>query len=313
MILRSSSAIIPFSTGQLNMAAHGKANALIFHTTVSRFSNLVTDLDTIAAIGFDGIELGANKLEAYLASGYGAGDLKALLEDIYVPGMGFLTDIERQGRQASEMYARADALFELATLSGAQGVQVLTGPVDVRSVVEWTHTGRTDRYAGVLGLPHARQIAVTAKNLARLADMAAERGLVLYLEALSWAPVSGIDKSIQLIDAAGRDNVKIVIDYWHCHTSGVTPDDIAKLDARLIHGVHVCDSLPFPGGIPDEQVLRDVPTGKGVIDLRQWTDAVKATGYRGWWSCELFCRKQQQQNAATVAAQLKRLLARLVA
>ena len=91
------------------MAAHGKANALIFHTTVSKFSNLVTDLDTIAAIGFDGIELGADKLEAYLASGYGADDLKALLEDVYVPGMGFLTDIERQGRQASAGTAIAPA------------------------------------------------------------------------------------------------------------------------------------------------------------------------------------------------------------
>ncbi|WP_230956592.1 sugar phosphate isomerase/epimerase family protein [Burkholderia cepacia] len=308
-----SNTIIPFLTGYLKMAAQSKANALIFHTTVSRFSNLITDLDTIAAIGFDGIELGADKLEAYLASGYGPEDLKALLENIYVPGMGFLIDIERQGQQTSAMYARADELFELATLSGAQGVQVLTGPVDVQSVVEWTQNGRTDRYAGVLGLPYARQIAATAKNLARLADMAAERGLVLYLEALSWAPINGIDKSIQLIDAAGRDNVKIVIDYWHCHTSGVTPDDIAKLDSRIIYGVHVCDSLPFPGGIPDERVLRDVPTGEGVIDLQQWTDAVKATGYRGWWSCELFCRKQQQQNAATVAAQLKRLMACLVA
>ncbi|WP_321852395.1 sugar phosphate isomerase/epimerase family protein [Burkholderia diffusa] len=295
------------------MAAQRKANSLIFHTTVSKFSNLVTDLDIIAAIGFDGIELGANKLEAYLASGYSAQDLKALLEDVYVPGMGFLIDIERQGRQASEMYMRADELFELATLSGAQGVQVLTGPVDVQSVIEWTQNGKTDRYAGVLGLPHTQQIEVTAKNLARLADMAAERGLVLYLEALSWAPISGIDKSIQLIDAAGRDNVKIVIDYWHCHTSGVTPDDIAKLDSSLIYGVHMCDSLPFSGGIPDELVLRDVPTGEGVLDLQQWTDAVKATGYQGWWSCELFCRKQQQQNAASVAAQLKSTMARLVA
>ncbi|RQR51616.1 sugar phosphate isomerase/epimerase [Burkholderia sp. Bp9140] len=294
------------------MTAQHQANALILHTTVARFSNLVTDLDTMTALGFDGIELGANKLEAYLAAGYSTRDLNALLKDVYVPGMGFLIDIERQGEQASAMFKRAEELFELATFAGARGVQVLTGPVDVQAVIEWTQYGKTDRYTGVLGLPHRDQINVTAKNLAQLADMAAERGLVLYLETLSWAPVSGIDKSIQLIDAAGRANVKIVIDYWHCYTSGVTPDEIAKLDARLIYGVHVCDSLTFSGGIPNEIVLRDVPTGEGVLDLQQWTDAVKATGYLGWWSCELFCKKQQQQNAAHVAAQLRNTMARLV-
>lgn len=295
------------------MYMNHKPNALIFHTTVAKFSNLATDLDTMTALGFDGIELGSNKLESYLAAGYTRSELSALLDGVYVPGMGFLIDIERQGELSSDLFKRAEELFELASLVGAKGVQVLTGPVDVQAVIEWERDGKTDRYKGVLGMPPDMQVAVTATNLARIADMAAERGLVLYLETLSWAPISGISKSIELINAAGRENVKIVIDYWHCHTSGVTPDEVAKLDSRLIYGVHVCDSLTFDGGIPNEVELRDVPTGKGVLDLQQWTDAVKATGYSGWWSCELFCRKQQQQNAMRVAADLKDTMARLIA
>ncbi|MDP9031545.1 MAG: sugar phosphate isomerase/epimerase, partial [Pseudomonadota bacterium] len=74
----------------------------------------------------------------------------------------------------------------------------------------------------------------------------------------------------------------------------------------------VCDSLAFEGGIPNEEVLRDVPTGSGVLDLVEWTAAVKATGYAGWWSCGLFCKKQQQQNSYAVAQQLKTLLTGLV-
>lgn len=76
--------------------------------------------------------------------------------------------------------------------------------------------------------------------------------------------------------------------------------------------MHVCDSLCHDGGHPDESVLRDVPAGGGVPDLQEWVDAVKATGYAGWWSGELFCRKQHQDDSSKAAAGTKRLLKRLV-
>jgi sugar phosphate isomerase/epimerase len=50
--------------------------------------------------------------------------------------------------------------------------------------------------------------------------------------------------------------------------------------------------------------LRDVPTGSGILDLRTWTQAVKATGYEGWWCSETFCKAQQQDNGYAVARKL---------
>ena len=92
----------------------------------------------------------------------------------------------------------------------------------------------------------------------------------------------------------------------------ISAEDVAALPGDLIYGVHVCDSLAHPGGIPDEGILRDVPTGRGVLELQDWVDAVKATGYEGWWSCELFCRREQQQNSFAVAGRLHELMARLI-
>lgn len=290
----------------------GKEDALVLHATVAKYSNLATDIDIMRSAGFDGVELSASKIERYLDAGYSTGDLKQLLADIYVPGMGFLIDIERQGADAGALWSRARELFRLAVAVGAKGVQVLTGPVNVRAVIEWSALGHTDLYAGVLGYPEDDRISITAKNLAVLADMAQEAGLLLYLETLSWSPVNGLEKSLRLIERAGRGNVKIVIDYWHCYTSGVTPEDVARVDKDLIYGVHVCDSLRFDGGIPDEGALRDVPTGAGVLNLPEWTDAVKATGYKGWWSCELFCKRKQEQNGYLVAHELKSLMETLV-
>jgi sugar phosphate isomerase/epimerase len=287
-------------------------NILALHSTVAKHSTLAMDIDIARTVGFDALELYSGKLEAWLQAGYSEMELKALLKDIPVTGIGYLRDIERQGAARDDLMKEAQRLFHLANLVGAKGVQVLTGPINVQAVIDYRQHGASAHYSGLLGLDEAEQYALTASNLAALADLAQQYGVLLYLEALSWTPLNTLEHQLQLINRTERHNVKMVIDYWHCFTSGVKPEDIARIDKEVIYGVHVCDSLPFAGGIPNEEILRDVPTGEGVLNLAEWTAAVKATGYDGWWSCELFCKKQQQQNSYEVAKDLKALLVRLV-
>jgi sugar phosphate isomerase/epimerase len=287
-------------------------NILALHSTVAKHSTLAMDIDIARTVGFDALEIYSGKLEDYLRAGYSQAQLKALLKDIPVTGIGYLRDIERQGAELDDLLNEAQRLFELANLVGAKGVQVLTGPINVQAVIDYQQHGTSVHYSGLLVLDESEQYALTARNLATLADLAKQYNVVLYLEALSWTPLNSLEHQLQLIDRSGRDNVKMVIDYWHCFTSGVKPEEIARMNKDVIYGVHVCDSLPFAGGIPNEEILRDVPTGDGILNLGEWTDAVKATGYDGWWSCELFCKKQQQQNSYEVAKDLKALLTRLV-
>jgi sugar phosphate isomerase/epimerase len=285
---------------------------LIYHPLVSKDSTLAIDLEIMRRTGFEGLEASAAKMRAFLAAGWTEAELTDLLRDVYVPGTGFLIDIERQGLDEAALMREAEALFGLAHVAGARGVQVLTGPVNVEAVLKHAQGAPSGLYEGVLGRPRIEQIGITANNLAKLADMAAGYGLLLYLESLAWSPLNTIADQVALIEAAGRDNLRLVIDYWHCYASGDTPDIVARLDPGLIYGVHVCDSLAFDGGIPIEAELRNVPTGQGVLNLQDWTDAVKATGYVGWWSCELFCRPQHQDNSFAVARALHDLMRSLV-
>lgn len=291
---------------------HTQKNTLALHSTVAKHSTLAMDIDIARTVGFEALEIYSGKLENWLQAGYSEAELKALFKDIPVTGIGYLRDIERQGAERDDLLKEAERLFQLANLVGAKGVQVLTGPINVQAVIDFRKHGSSVHYSGLLGLDEAEQFALTAENLVLLADLAKQYDVLLYLEALSWTPLNTLDHQLQLIDRTERDNVKMVIDYWHCFTSGVKPDDIARMSKDVIYGVHVCDSLPFSGGIPNEEILRDVPTGQGILNLAEWTDAVKATGYDGWWSCELFCKKQQQQNSYEVAQDLKALLTRLV-
>jgi sugar phosphate isomerase/epimerase len=285
---------------------------LIYHGLVSRHAPLAIDLEIMRQTGFQGLEVSGAKMRAALEGGITEAELSAWLVPVDVPGIGFLLDLERQGRDHAALLQDARDLFRLAVLAGAKGVQVLTGPVQVQAVQAFAAGGHSGLYEGVLRLPREEQMRITARNLAQLADIAAENGLLLYLEALAWAPLNRLSDQVEVIRRANRDNLRLAVDFWHCYASGDRPEDVAALPGDLIYGVHVCDSLAFAGGIPDETLLRDVPTGQGALVLQDWVDAVKSTGYQGWWSCELFCRKQQQDNSFAVARDLHGLMARLI-
>lgn len=289
-----------------------ESQKIIYHSMISRHATMAMDLEIAGRLGFDGIEISAAKVRAFLAAGHSIEELQERFASVDVQGFGFLLDLERHDADQAALIAEATEMFDLAATIGAKAVQILTGPVDRRAVVDCASKRPQTGYWGVLGLPRDQQLETTSANIALLADIAAQHGLVVYLEALGWLPLNRIADQVELIERAGRKNVKLVVDFWHCYVSGDSPKTIAGLDRDMICGVHVCDSLFHDGGIPDESVLRDVPIGDGVIDLQAWTDAVLSTGFEGWWSAELFCVKQHQDNSFTVAADLQSRLTDLV-
>jgi sugar phosphate isomerase/epimerase len=289
-----------------------KTNTLVFNTTVAKHSTLMMELDIARSNGYSAIETTAAKVKSFLSAGHNEQDLKRTLEGFTIFGIGTIVDIERHGDDKASLISEAEEIFEIAALVGAKGVQVINGPLDFKAVEAHHRNEPVNGYRGVLGYDREHQVSITASNLARLADMAREFGILIYLEALAWSPLNKIRDQLDVLEAANRDNIKMVVDYWHCYTSGDTPDDVARIDRERIFGVHVCDALPFNGGVPNETQLRDVATGEGILNLPEWTDAVKHTGYDDWWSSETFCRKQQQQNSYEVTAKLKEQLEHLV-
>ncbi|SCW88999.1 Sugar phosphate isomerase/epimerase [Rhizobium mongolense subsp. loessense] len=288
------------------------AHQLIFHSLASKFNTLAIDIDIVREVGFDGLETSGSKIKACLDAGISKQELRAQLANLTVPGIGFLTDVERQNSRRLEMLNEAERLCELATTVQAKGIEAITGPLSTLALEPRAAAAHPDLYRGLVDLPIDEQIDLTAANLRAVADIAAGHNLVVYLEGLSWTPLNMIEKQLRVIETAARDNLRLVIDFWHAYTSGDTPEVLSKIDKNLIYGVHLCDSLPFSGGVPDEAILRNVPTGSGVLHLQEWVDAVKSTGFVGWWSCELFCSRQHQENSYEVAAQLKELMEDLI-
>lgn len=281
------------------------------HTATTMHSNIINDIKAAREAGFDGIELQNPKLFRFLEH-MEPESLLPLLGDLQVTGIGAVLNIERQGDAYSTFIEEVEKMSRTAAKLGAPMIQLCTGPTNPEIAIDYAagKIGPGDsRYIGLLGSPEEEIIEKTAKNLAAAADIAAGYGLSIYLEPIAWTPMSTLDKGVRLIEAAGRGNVGLVLDFWHMWTAGDTPEDVVKLDKKYINMVHVCDGLEYDRSqVPDQDILRDVWIGEGNIPLKAWIDAVKSTGYDGCYSVESFCRRIWEQDSLKTAVTVKNYL-----
>jgi len=268
--------------------------------TVTMYCNLLTDIRIAKETGYQGIEIVGSKLYRFLDEGFDLSVIKDSLKDLPVVALGFIQDLERTEVKEHEALIReTEKICVLAEELECPTVQILTGPLI-----------KGGAYKGHPQASRKELLSLSARNMKEIAAIARTHHLSLYLEALNWAPLSGLDDSLELINMAAEDNIGLVIDFWHMWCVGVTAESIAKLDKRYIMGVHFCDSSdPLGVRSPDEtQPSRRVWTGGGLVPLKDWVDAVKSTGYDGWWSPELFSPKHWELNPWQTALNLRELL-----
>jgi sugar phosphate isomerase/epimerase len=228
--------------------------------------------------GWDGIFLREEHLRRYLAQGYSSESLRLALGGLDPVNLGALADVERwRPAEHAAMLREAEALAELAVDIGASFIQVLSGPVAPGGA-----------YTGPVELSPAELRRVTAQALREIADLGAPHSIRFYVEPVAWTPLAPLARAVEAIDSAERDNVGLVLDFWHLWQRGATPEDVAGLDSRIIFGVDFADSLGPPGSPGPDQRSRWVWPGEGAIPLQEWVDAVRSTGFDGWWDNELY-------------------------
>jgi sugar phosphate isomerase/epimerase len=273
--------------------------SIALHNLATAHSNLVTSIRIARETGYAGIEIDGGKLKRYLAQGFSLGRLRTLLEDLPPVGLSYVQDIERQEpKEYQALLNECEAVCTLAEQIDCPMVQLLTGPLDPRRP-----------YQGLAGKPWPEMRKLTAKNLGALAEIGQAHQVKFYLEALTFTPLRRLDQQIELLEDTARDNVGLVLDFYHLWDSGTRPDEIAKLDKDRIFCVDFCDSLDeFGSGGDVEQHGRDVWTGAGRIPLKEWVDAVKATGFDGVWRCELLSPKFWELDPWNTARDLKTFL-----
>lgn len=269
---------------------------IALHNLATQHSNLITSIRIARETGYAGIEIGGPKLKHYLAQGYSLDSLRPLFKEMPPVGLSYVQDIERQEpSQYDAMLRECETICSLAEAINCPMVQLLTGPLDP-----------TGPYKGLKGRPWPEMRKLTANNLKALADIGKAHRVKFYLEALTFTPLNRLDQQIELLEETARDEVGLVLDFYHLWDSGTTPDQIARMNKRHIFCVDFCDSLDeFGAGGDIAQKGRDVWTGGGRIPLKEWVDAVKATGFDGIWRSELLSPKYWELDPWNTARDLR--------
>lgn len=289
-----------------------KPNALSMHSSVAGRANLATYLHAAKAAGFDCVEPTKTQLGYFFEGGHTAGDVKALLGNLEVSAVGWLPDLERQGSGFQALMAEAEQLFSMTASIGGQAVEILNGPLDWRAVDAFRQGKAYDGYMGLMDRPMEEQRRLTVKNLRAVADLAAQFSLKLFFEPLCWTPFPSLREAIPLVEEAGRDNLKVVVDFFHNYISGIDAEFLSRIDKSVILGVHICNSRRPDGRVPCEEIFRDAAFYEGAVPVREWVEAVKATGFDGWWAYETFSKQEKEEEIGAFAAYVHGELVKLV-
>lgn len=244
------------------------------HALTTMHCNCMTEVRLAKDLGYGGIEFLAAKIHRYLDMGY---DIKLLADACKKAGtpavcINALADADRLDTlEHSQLIAECERLCVAAEVLGCPTIQLV-----FRERLE--------------GRPWPEIRKLTVSNAAKLADIGKAHGIQFQLEPLAWAPMCSLSQSLEVIEEAGRDNLGMVIDFWHLWAGfGTEPDEVVKLDKRMIYGVHFCDGKRREGlTVNDEAELRGFLIDEGDIPIKDWVDAVKATGYDGTWSAETY-------------------------
>ncbi len=118
----------------------------------------------------------------------------------------------------------------------------------------------------------------TFDQLAKLADMVIERGMLFTIEFAPPNTINSITSALSAIDHIGRDKCRLLIDAMHFFRSGATLDTLRTLDPDIIGYAQLCDApLVSHGGTYMEEAMfgRLVP-GEGELPLAEFVAALPA-------------------------------------
>ena len=113
-----------------------------------------------------------------------------------------------------------------------------------------------------------------------------------------------LEDTLSLIEAIGLPNLGLLVDSYHCYTTGVTEDQLAALTDSLIVHVHINDAPTGigPAGAKDGQ--RVLP-GTGEIDLASFLSGIRRAGYKGYVAAEILAPQNLADDPETAAAQVR--------
>jgi sugar phosphate isomerase/epimerase len=240
-------------------------------------------IDVAAKAGYQGVELWLDELRKYTDQGGSLDDLRKRIADLGLTvesSIGFTPwmvddDAQRtagleQWKRELEMLARVGCKRAAAPPSGASKKPI----TDLLKIAE--------RYRVLL-------------------EMGRQAGVVPQLEF--WGPsktLSRLSEAMFVAVEAGHPDACLLLDAYQIYRGGSSFESLRLLNG---HAVHVCHINDYPADPPREKVTdaHRLYPGDGVAPLVDMLRTMRAAGFQGFLSLEIFNRDYWKHDALTVA------------
>ena len=255
--------------------------------TVSLGGALRDKLAAIAEAGFEGVEIFETDILAHDGPPAEVGRMAADL-GLEIVALQPFRDFEGMPEPArARNFERARRKFALMNELGAPNLLVCSN-VSPRS------QGGIDR---------------AAADLHALGDLAREAGVAVAFEALAWGRwISDWRDAWEAVRRADHPAVRLVLDSFHTLVPGFPVAPIAAIPADRIAFVQLADAPAIAMDVLQLSRHMRLFPGQGDLDIAGFMEAVRATGFDGWISHEIFNDRFRMASTRRIAADGERSL-----
>jgi 2-keto-myo-inositol isomerase len=245
--------------------------------------SLVQEIEIVARAGYQGIEPWVDELDRHVRDGKSLKDLGKLVRDrglVVADAIAFaewIVDDEQRRRKAFEEAKRIMSMLQEV------GCKHLAAPPK----------GATDQP----GLDLSR----AAERYGELCKLGESMGVVPAMEMWGFSKnIHRLGEAVQVAMESGYPKACVLPDVYHFYKGGSDPRGLRLLNKDAIAILHVND---YPA--KDRLTIADadrVYPGDGVAPLKDIFRDLRAIGYRGMLSLEVFNRDYWRADALAVAA-----------
>lgn len=239
------------------------------------------EVDLAAKAGYQGIEPWINELERHVEKGGSLRDLRMRIQDAGLrveSAIGFAEWIVDDAGQRKKGLERARRDMDMVRQIG--GSRIAAPPAGATKVEVNLHRA-AERYRALL-------------------EVGAGIGVIPQVEVWGFSRTLGrLGEAALVAIESGRPDACILADVYHLYKGGSDFAGLRLLNGAAMHAFHIND---YPAKPPRPEITdaHRVHPGDGVAPLPRILRDLRASGFRGALSLELFNRDYWKQDALTV-------------
>ena len=250
-------------------------------------TDLFTSIEAVSGAGYDVIELWAPRIARFLDEGHEAQEIadKLKVRSLDPHSIVAIDDVDiPNGTRRRELLSYCRRMCEVANAIGCPNVQIVSG-------------------SAFAGSPWPIIRRETARGMREMADLAGEYGLTLAYEPLAWTPVKTLEQGLEVVDAADRPNIGLLIDTFMVFAGGGEMRTIRSLNPKKIPTVHLGDTAPKAGEVWSDDDRYPMP-GDGIVPLQQIMRVILDTGYDGVVTDEISPKRYENWDRCRLAKEV---------